>query len=195
MQDRGSEWSFCSFSYLGKMLSPWGLHGETLWDVLCTLLFPTSSLLHMWFFLPGDFLPPPIDTDLCLSLFCSCLFLTHADQPSIWLTFFLDHHYAVSLVPGSPKGPGTHFVFLGKFCRFGFQFIMNEHNSWTLKSSLHFPVLREHLIVGLVSLPMVFISLTGWLLSNHPHRKPKAAIHLLPELYVSWALHFFWVII
>ena len=105
--------SFVPFSSFGENAQPLRFAGS-LWDVLCTVLFPTASPWHMWFFPPGTFVPFPTDSHLCLSVFCSASSSAHVDQPSIWLTyFFFSHLDAVSLVTGSSECPGTPLVFLG----------------------------------------------------------------------------------
>lgn len=80
----GVDRSFVPFSSFGENAQPLRFAGS-LWDVLCTVLFPTASPWHVWFFPPGTFFPFPTDSHLCLSVFCSRLFLCSC-RPTIHLT-------------------------------------------------------------------------------------------------------------
>lgn len=183
-----TKWLFFSFSSFGVCM-------VRLWDGLCAVLFSSPSPLRTWFFPPATFFPLPTDTYLCFCRFCSHLFLSSmpTNHPSDGHILSLAILMPTGWLLGTSECPGTHFVFLGLFCRFLLLFTMDSCHIWILNSSLNFPILGLHLIVTPGSLPITACLLNSLTLPDHLLRKPKAAALCSLELCVSWTLHLFLV--
>lgn len=172
----------------------WGLHGEALRWALCCIIFLSQPLAYVVLSTCNILPSPHWHPSLLLPFLFPPLPFLHANQPSVrWPHSFFSHLDAYRLAAGNSECPGTHFVFLGLFCRFLLLFTMDSCHIWILNSSLNFPILGLHLIVTPVSLPITACPLNSLTLPDHLLRKPKAAALCSLELCVSGTLHLFLV--